>query len=513
MARSNKSIKNMLIAFVGQCFGLIISFIARIVFIRILGKEYLGLNGLFTNILTMLSLAELGIGEAITFSLYKPLAKNDIKKTKMIMQFYRKVYKSIGFVVLILGILIAPFIKYIIEDIPNVKENIYLIYILFVCNTAISYFFSYKRNLIIADQNRYIASIYRYVFYFLLNFFQIVFLIITRNYIIFLILQIIATFLENISISDKANKMYPFLKEKDKISLDKSIKKEITKNTKAMMLHKVGGLLVSSTDNILLAKFVSIVSVGIYSNYFMIISALNTIFGQIFSSLNASVGNLFVTEHKTKSYEVFQKINFISFWIFSLSSILLICLFNDFITLWLGKEYIFSYDIVLVLVINFYITGLRKPVVTFKEAAGLFYYDRWKSIIEAIINLIVSIILAIKLGTVGVFLGTFISSISVCVWVEPYVLFKYGFNLKLSNYFKTYFKYLIIVIFLGIINFSICYYINLGLILGFFVKIFVCLFISNVCLYIIFRKKKEFLYLKSLMIDKSKIIFYKMKRS
>lgn len=498
MSRSKKSFKNLVAAFIGQGVGLIISFFARIIFIRILGTEYLGLNGLFTNILTMLSLAELGVGEAITFSLYKPLANNDEKKTAMLMQLYKRVYISIAIIILLIGISITPFLNIIISQEPNIPESIKLIYILFVLNTSLSYFFSYKRNLIIADQKRYIASIYRYVFYFLLNLVQIIFLIITKNYIIFLILQIIFTLLENMFVSAKANKMYPFLKNKNKIALDDDSKNTIIKNTKAMLMHKIGGIVVSSTDNILLSKFVSLTAVGLYSNYYLVISALNTIFGQLYNSLNASVGNLFATEDTNKSYTVFKRINFLSFWIFCFASVSLLCLFNDLITIWLGSQYLFNSYIVLVLVILFFITGMRKPVITFKESAGLFYKDRWKSVIEAIVNIVFSIILVKKIGVIGVFLGTLISSISVCVWVEPYVVFKYAFDVPFLQYIKRYIRYCFEFTIISFICYYFCSFIKFEIIISIILKALICIIVSNLIIYFIHRNDEEFIYFKKM---------------
>lgn len=507
MSRSKKSVKNIKYALIGQLLGLIISFIARIVFIRILGSEYLGLNGLFSNILVMLSLAELGVGEAITFSLYEPLAKNNKKKCKALMQIYKKVYTIIGIIILIIGICITPILPFLIKEMPNIK-NINLIYILFVVNTSISYFFSYKRNLIIADQNRYIATFYRYSFYIVLNILQVIFLIITKNYIIFLLLQVMNTLLENIFVSRKANKIYPYLLEKDIVSLDNKSKKKIVKNTKAMMMHKIGGIVVTSTDNIILSKFVGLTAVGLYSNYFLILNALNIIFSQIYSSIVASVGNLFAVTNKEKQFEIFEKIDFLGFWIYCFSSVCLLCLFNPFITIWIGKKYLFNINIVLILVINFYITGMRKSNLTFREASGLFYKDRWKAVVEAIINLVASIILAIKFGVFGVFFGTFISSITTCVWVEPYVLFKYGFNKKLSIYFKKYFYYLFITIFISIITYYLCSLINGNAYIMFFIKTIICLIIPNSILIIIFKNDNNFKYYCSFvknLISKRKI--------
>lgn len=493
MSRTKSSLLNFAYAMIGQILGLIVSFIARIFFIRILGNEYLGLNGLFTNILSVLSLAELGVGSAITYSLYKPLAEKDKQKCKMLMQLYKKIYMVIGTVILILGISLTPFLPIFIKELPNIS-NIKLIYILFVINTSVSYFFSYKRNLIIADQNRYIATIYRYGFYILLNIIQIIYLIFTKNYIGYLVLQILNTLLENIFVSRKANKMYPYLKEKDNIPIDKETKQEIIKNTKAMMMHKVGGVVVNSTDNIILSKFIGLISVGIYSNYALIITALNTIIGQIYNSIIASVGNLVASTDKNKQYEMYKNINFLTFWVFCFSSISLLVLFNPFIEIWLGKDQLFTMDITLILVINFYINGMRRSNLTFREASGLFEKDKYKALLEALINIVISIILAIYLGTFGVFLGTFISAITTSVWVEPYILYKYEFNQKFLNYIKQYIKQLIIVISLSTITYFICNQINLNIYLTFIIKCFICFIFPNIVLYIIYKNSKEFKY-------------------
>ena len=214
MQRTSSSIKNLIFALVGQAAGVGINFIARMVFLKILTAEYLGLNGLFSNILSMLSLMELGVGSAMTFSLYKPLAIEDKEKVKSLMSLYRKAYIIIGILILVIGLAITPLLPYFIDEMPNINENINLIYILFVVNTAISYFYSYKRSLISSDQRRYIATAYRYGFYFFLNIAQIIVLYITKNYLLYLLTQIIFTFMENLTLSIKADKMYPYLKEK-----------------------------------------------------------------------------------------------------------------------------------------------------------------------------------------------------------------------------------------------------------------------------------------------------------
>ena len=507
MSRTRNSVKNLSYAIVGQAVGFVISFVARIFFIRVLGREYLGLNGLFTNILTILSLAELGVGEAITFSLYIPLAENDIRKCSMLMQVYKKVYTIIGCAILVIGICLMPFLRLIIKNMPDIPF-IYLIYLLFVVNTAVSYFFSYKRNLIIADQKRYIATFYRYLAHAIFTFLEIVYLVLFKNYIGYLLIMIAATLADNIMVSRKADKMYKFLKNKEKIPLDPEEKDKIVKNTKAMMMHKVGGVVVNSTDNILLSMFVSLDSVGLYSNYFFITNALNSVTTHVFNSLTASVGNLFATSDNKKAYQVFREVFFLDYLMYSFISVSLLCLFNPFIELWVGKEYLFSFDIVCIIVINFYIAGMRKSVLTFREASGLFYKDRWKAVFEAVINLVSSIILAIYFGTFGVFLGTLISSITVCIWVEPLILYKYGFKVKLIEYFKLYIMYAVITIASCAFCYYLCSFIHYGRFASLCLKALICLVIPNMINILLFRNTGPYKYFKNLF----RKIFSKLRR-
>ena len=501
MQRTSSSIKNLIFAFIGQAAGIVMNFIARVVFLRILTAEYLGLNGLFTNILSMLSLMELGVGTAMTFSLYKPLATSDKEKIKSLMNLYRKSYIIIGILVLVIGIGITPLLPYFIDEVPKINENINLIYILFVINTAISYFYSYKRSLISSDQKRYIATAYRYIFYCLLNIMQIIILLLTKNYIWYLITQIIFTFAENVAISKKADKLYPYLKEKNINKLEKEDTEKIKKNVVAMIGHKIGGIIVGGTDNIILSKFVGLVEVGIYSNYYLIINALNVIIGQVFTAITASVGNLVATTNKQKVYDIFKKVFFLDFWLYAFSSICLLVLFNRFITIWIGNEYLFSMDIVLILVINFYITGMRKAFLTFRDATGLYWADRYKPFAESIINIIASIILVKMLGTIGVFIGTFISTITTCFWVEPYILYKYEFGLSIIPFLKKYILYTILMIIAGIITVALCNLIKITGIIGFIINACICIIVINTIFLIFLHRTEEFKYFKNLILD------------
>ena len=501
MSRTKNSIKNSYISLIFQGLGLFINFIVRIFFIKYLGNEYLGINGLMTNLLNVLSLAELGVGEAINFSLYEPLAKNNKEKVKSLMQLYKKIYIFIGGFITVIGLLLIPFLNYIIKDYNNIN-NVVLIFILFLLNTSSSYLFSYKRNLLIADQKTYIVTIIKYIVYIIFKIIQIIYLIIFSDYIGYLIIQVIETVLEYLASSLEANKLYPYLQEKNIKKLDKETKRDILKNTKAMMMHKVGDILVNSTDNILLTKIVSLTAVGLYSNYYMITSALTMIFGQVFSSLTSSIGNLCTEKNYKKNLNIFKSLDLITFWIYGFCSVCLFILLNPFIELWIGKQYLFSTSIIIVIILNFYISGMRKSVLTFREASGLFYKDRWKALVQALVNLVASIILGIKFGTIGIFLGTIISLVSTCLTVEPYILYKYCFNENVFKYYMTYISRFLILVITTVLIYSITEIINFDLIFNLIIKFIICCILCNSLFYLFFHKTKEYKYIDEKFISK-----------
>jgi len=239
--RTKKSLLNLVTGLAGQGIALLASLALRICFARYMAAEYLGLSGLFTNILSMLSLVELGVGPAITFSLYKSLADGDEETTKSLMRLYQKAYRIIGVAILTLGLLFTPIYPLLIKDTAGIG-NLDLIYWLYVINTGISYFYSYKVSLVIADQNQYIKNIGHYTAYVLMHAVQALILIVTQNYILFLICQIIFTFAENLILSRVADRMYPFLKEKQVRTLEKQETAPIVRNIKAMLCHNIGNI-------------------------------------------------------------------------------------------------------------------------------------------------------------------------------------------------------------------------------------------------------------------------------
>ena len=492
-SRTEKSIRNVIITLLCQLFAMLINFFARKCFIIVLNDEYLGISSLFSTLLTVLSLVELGLAPAMVFSMYEPLAKRDYPTASALMRIYKKSYTVIGCCALAIGWIITPFIHLFVSEMPQNVSHIHLIYMLFVLNTGVSYFFAYKRSLLTADQNQYILDIYHYFIYFLMNVCQIVVLFLTRNYLAFLGLQIFATIVENIIISKRVDRDYPWLETTEPIQLPKEIKQNIIKNVRAMAYHRVGGIVVDSTDNILISRIFGLTTLALYSNYVLISKALSAIVAKIFSALTASVGNLYVTSTKERAFEVFRTTQFINFWIFCFSSICLYVLFNPFIgSCWLGEEYLLPNSTVFIICLNFYVEGMRRSILTFKEAFGLPWYDRHKPLVAALTNLILSIILARLIGLPGIFYGTLCSNLFVNVWWEASVVYRWGFQVKIWSFVRDYFVYFIVFSAIGLLTAIISTYIYSEGILGFILLLFLCLIVPNFFIWMVFRRSTEF---------------------
>lgn len=508
--RVEHSMKNATVLLLGQLTGLIISFASRTLFLWVLNAEYLGINGLFTDVLSILSLAEMGFGPAIIYSLYKPLAVKDHQKVKQLMRFYATAYKIIGMSVLILGILLLPFLEWIITDAQTV-ENLNLIYLLFLSNSVVSYFYTYKRSLIIANQKEYIVSIYNRFFFIVMTLIQILVLFVTENFILYLMIRVLFTLFENIMISKKADKMYPFLKEQNKERLNNEAKNKLYKNVKAMVAHRVGAAVVQGTDNILISIFAGIKWVGLYSNYALILTGVTSLLNPILSSVTASVGHLNAIENEEKSYTVFKTMFLINFWMYGFCSIALWILFEPFIALWIGSTFVLGPLISTIISINFYIGGMRKTALVFRDSAGLFYNDRFKPIAEAVINLVASIILAQLYGMIGVLLGTLISTLSTAFWVEPYIVYKKLFKQSVFEYFLQYFYYTSIMLGSALLTKFITETVPFEGIEGFILSLGVCLVVPNSIFMVVLKKSEEFDYIKTIVLGLIRKYYFRKK--
>lgn len=497
-SRTSNVIRNAIGGVGGQLFTSIFMFICRTYFIKLLGATYLGINGLFSNILSMLSLAELGIGPAIVFSMYKPIAENDEIHIAKLMNFYKNAYRIVAVVVAVIGLCILPFLDFLIKDAPNV-ENLKLIFVLILSNTVISYFYAYKGSMLNADQRSYIVVIFRNIFAVIQNVSQIVVLITTGNFIIYLITQMITTFLANLVQAVYVDKKYPFLVKYKTEKIDKTERTHIMKHVRGMMMHKIGGFVLNSTDNLVISKFVGIVAVGVYSNYLMIINLIKSYVSQLSRSISASVGNLIASESKEKSYSVFNSILLVYFWLYSFCTISFWVMFQPFIEWWIGGEYLLGGTTLFIVLVNFYCTGIQDCVNTFTNATGLFWESRYKPVFECIINLGVSVVLAHKIGIAGVFIGT-LASYLCTFWINPVLMFKKQFKKNVAVYFIKFIIYLVITTTLALLLGDICNYMfEEASVLSILMRALICVSVPNLLYIVLFCKTEEFKYCYNLV--------------
>ena len=490
--RTLNSLKNAIFNFGNSLIVNVLKFISRIVFVKYLSSTYLGINGLLSNVLGILALAELGVGTAIGYSLYKPLADNDTKKCNSLMKFYRKAYRIIALVVLIFGIVLLPFLPWFIKDTSGI-DNLSLYYLIFLGNMVIGYLFSYKRTLIIADQKNYKITPFITFFNILTTILQIISLIIFKNYTIYLLIQSVCVIFENIVINMYINKQYPYLKNLDRANkLAKEELGEITTNIKALMAHKVGSYVLNATDNLVISKFIGIVTVGIYSNYVLIHSAISNFIYVFVSNSTASLGNLIAEKDTEKIKRVFYEMNFIVYFLYGVSAICLLFLFNPFIQFVFGKKYLLDFYVVLLIVINYYLVGINQVPIIFQSAAGVYKYDKFVPLIEAFTNLFISVLLVHYIGLSGILLGTLISYCLPLI-IKPFVVFKYVLQDKVGNYFKDFVKQMFSLILSALIIYEIIIFLNIkSLIMQIIVNLIFCLIIPVIFCLIFYKNTLQF---------------------
>lgn len=501
--RIKNSFYNMAAVVVLYFVKIILSFAGKTCLIQIMGDEYNGIYALFGSIISMLSIAELGIGSAIIYNLYKPVKEKHIEEIKMIMNFYKQCYTLIAGVILLIGILITPLIKNIIGDL-NIHDNIYILYYLFLLESVSSYAFSYKRSIIYANQKNYIISLCDIIGVVILQILQILTLIYTHNFILYLVVGIICKIAENIIIQICADRKYPYLKERVSGKLSHQIQRDIMEKVKGLLFHRIGSYIVFGTDNIIISRMVNIVAEGLYSNYLTIINPLSSILAQMISTLQASVGDLLIENNKEKNYSIYKRISFLNFWLYTVASICMFYLIQNFIMLWLGEKYLFDLSIVFVLSINFWQTGMRGALGTFKNASGIYYEDRYVPLVESIINIVVSISLTYLYGIIGVFIGTFISSLVIFLYSFPILVYRPLFDKGYLIYVKEMWSYIFgwILSFIGVhVAVKFYEYINIGNgYLSFGIKAVMVFVVVNLTVVLQYHKNEEFQYYKKLII-------------
>jgi O-antigen/teichoic acid export membrane protein len=499
--RTKHSIHNISISIFSQVVIAILGFIARKVFLDSLGVSYLGINGLLTNVLSMLALVEGGIATSVVYNLYKPLAEDNRDKIIALIQLYKKAYVVLAIITLFISMALYPLLDHLMKDgvpIPHIG----IIYSIFVAKNILTYLNAHKWSLINADQRGYVLTRVNLLFQISTMVTRIIVLIMTENYVLYLILEFLLFALQNIMNGRIVNRRYSYIKSKEKYAIDKNTKNNIVENVKAMFFHNIGGYLVFGTDYILISSFISVATVGLYSNYTMITQQFSALVTPILGGIGASVGNLIATESNDKAYSIFKISYFVNFWCYSLCVIFLYNLLEPFIRWWLGGSYLLNNLAFVFILLNFYLYGMRTAIGTFKSKAGLFVQDRYAPLIEGLINLISSLIFIKYFGLAGIFMGTTLSTITIVFWIQPCIVYKQVFKRPVSSYFASYGLYLALTIATCVITTWICNYFVLdGNFISLIARGVLSLLIPNVIFVAIFYKNSEFQYLTNVVIS------------
>lgn len=431
-SRTQKSVVNTAVSFASQLIIILLGFISRRVLIYSVGVQYLGINALMSNILTVFSLAESGIGLAIGYSLYKPLAENNEEMIKSLMHFYRVTYRVLAGLTLLVGLVFYPYLPLFLKG--NTAPDVNIIYFLFLASSACSYLFTYKTTLNNSDQNKYLYTIANTLTQIFILVAKVCILYFTQNFVIYLSVELGSSLIKNIYFSRVMDKRYPFLKEKNIQKLEKAEKKKLFKNIKSLFLGKLGYIMSQSSDNLVASSIVSVTAVGMYSNYTVLLSSVAGFVSTFSGGVTASMGNLLASESKEKGYDTYRKIDFINYWLYTASSICLLCLTEPFIKIWLGEAYVLSKGILIAAVATFYLKGINSGLDIAKNAAGLYHPDRYVPVMEAVFNLIISIALAYRIGLLGVLIGTLLSFAAFSFWTKPYFVYRDVFGISFSEY-------------------------------------------------------------------------------
>ena len=504
-SRTKNATRNILYGIINKVITLILPFFTRTLILYILGASFLGIGTLFTSILSFLSLAELGIGSAICFIMYKPIADNDFKKIGSLLNYFRKLYRIVGFIILGIGTFLVPFIPYLIKGKAPVNINIYILYYLYLINSVISYFFAgYRQSLLIAHQRSDIVSKIATLAGLFIQFGQIIALYFTRNFYLYATVPIIGTILINISNTIITRYKYPNIICKGVI--DNQIKNEIKKRLSGLFGTKLNSIVVHSADVMIISSYLGLTMTAQFGNYYYIMNAICGLIGILYSSMTAGIGNKLVKDSKLQNFLLFKNLFFVNAWIVGLCSVCFLCLYEPFMNIWVGEELCLGTSYVICLVLYFYIYQIQKTILTFKDAGGLWYEDRYRPYISMFINLVLNIILVQFIGIYGVVISTILAFFISIPWCN-YIVFKIMFCKSAVMNLIIMLKYLFITSIIGLIAYFICILFPVS-IFGIIERLCVCISVSNIIYTLLFCKTDEYIFFKQLLknILKRKLI-------
>ena len=499
-SRTEQVIRNIIWGMLEKIVLLLLPFATRTILIKVLGAQYLGLGSLFGSILSVLSLSELGFGSAVVFSMYKPVAKGDTDTICALLNTFRKVYRIVGIIIVTAGLLIMPFIGRLIKGNPPENINIYILYAIYLLNTGISYFmFAYKAALFSAHQRNDLTSKRGMTINIISNVLQFALLLLFKNYYAYIIVLPIATIATNLTNAYLAKKLYPQYVCRGSIS--KHMLSDIKKRVAGLLSFKIYGVIFSSVDVIVISSFLGLVPLAIYNNYFYIQTTIIGFLNVFTVSITASVGNKMVTNSTEDNYNDLNKFSFMNAWLSCWCAICLLCLYQPFIKLWIGDDYLFPIDTMILMVFYFLLPRISCLTYTYREAAGLWWEDRFRPIIAAIANLLINLSLVNIIGMNGIIFSTIFCSVFINIPWGTYILFKNYFKRSMWGYLSKIIFYLLTTCVVGAITYCICNLINYNNIVSLIIKGIICIIVPNILFILFYHRVKEFDYAKTFVIN------------
>ena len=495
--RTKNTIRNILFGFLAKILNIILPFIARTAILYIVGEQYLGLSSLFSSILSFLSLAELGIGGAMVFSMYRPIAENDHATIKAILNLYRKLYRMIGTIIFGIGLCLIPFLNLLVrEELPG-DVNLYILYLLYLVNAALSYWlFAYKVALLQAFQRNDVDSKIGMVITPISYLVMLSTLFFTKNYYAYIIWLPVFTIVTNFVRKFYVDRHYPELKPEGQIS--EELKESIVKKVKALIGTKLNTVVLNAADNIVMAAFFDLTTIAIYGNYYYIMSSIFGFLGICYSAMTAGLGNSIATETVEKNYGDFMKFSFLNSWLVGWCAICLICLYQPFMYIWTGEELMFPFGIVLLFGLYFFVYQIRKIPVTYKDAAGIWWEDRFRPYVCMVVNIVMNILLVQIIGIAGILLSTILSLVISIPW-ENFTIFKYVFHCGSGEYYKKMGYYALTLAAAGMITYLCCMPWGDG-IPFLLLRMAICVIVPNIVIFLLNSRGKEFQSAKSFVL-------------
>ena len=489
IARTKNTVRNILTGSVSRIINIILPFFNRTVILYVMGTKYLGLSSLFTSILSFLSLSELGLGAAMVYSMYRPIARNDDETICALLNLYKRLYRIIGFVVLGLGMALMPFLRQLINDEIPPEINLHLLYFIYLFNSVLSYWlFAYKNALLQAHQRNDVNNVISAVIIPASYAVMLGALWLTKNYYAYVIWQPVFTIITNLIRSRHVDRHFPHLKPRGEISSE--LRRSITKKVAALIGTKLNTVVLNAADNLVMSAFLGLTVIAVYGNYYMIMSSIIGFLGIIYSAMTAGLGNSLQTETVEKNYRDFEKLSFMNSWLVGWCSVCLVCLYQPFMRIWVGEELMFPFYMVLELGLYFYIYQLRKIPVVYKDAAGIWWEDRFRPYVCMVTNVVLNILLVQIIGISGIILST-VFSLCISIPWENYTIFKYVFHRSSRAYYGKLAAYCGSMILGGLVCFWLCSLFGDG-IPALMARAVICVIVPNVIFAALNCRRAEF---------------------